>query len=80
LTLAQDYICVVILGKSSLLTTQAFVSRTGTVISFPVGFNLVGCVVDSLGDRIDGGLPLKITRFRHLEMKAPGIGARSLGK
>lgn len=77
LTLAQDYICVVILGKSSILTTQAFVSRTGTVISFPIGFNLIGCVVDSLGDRIDGGLPLKNTRFRHLEMKAPGIGARS---
>jgi F-type H+-transporting ATPase subunit alpha len=77
LTLAQDHICVVILGKSMHLTTHASVFRTGTVISFPVGFNLVGCVIDSLGSRIDGGSPLVNTRFRKLEMKAPGIGARS---
>jgi len=77
LTLAQDHICVVILGRSASLTTQASVFRTGTVISFPIGFNLVGCVVDSLGSRIDGGAILNNTRFRHLEMKAPGIGARS---
>jgi len=77
LTLAQDHICVVILGKSMSLTTHASVFRTGTVISFPVGFNLVGCVIDSLGSRIDGGTPLVNTRFRKLEMKAPGIGARS---
>lgn len=77
LTLAQDHICVVVLGNNRNLTTSASVFRTGTVISFPVGFNLLGCVVDGLGDRIDGGAPLNITRFRNIEMKAPGIGARS---
>jgi len=77
LTLHQDYVCVVILGKSTNLTTQASVFRTGTVINFPIGFNLLGCVVDSLGSRIDGGDSLKHTRYRRLEMKAPGIGARS---
>lgn len=77
LTLAQDHICVVVLGNNRNLTTAASVFRTGTVISFPVGFNLLGCVVDGLGDRIDGGAPLNITRFRNIEMKAPGIGARS---
>jgi len=77
LTLHQDYVCVVILGKSTNLTTQASVFRTGTVINFPIGFNLLGCVVDSLGSRIDGGESLKHTRYRKLEMKAPGIGARS---
>jgi len=77
LTLAQDHICVVILGSSSNLTTHASVFRTGTVISLPVGFNLIGCVVDSLGSRIDGGQSLITNRFRKLEMKAPGIGARS---
>lgn len=77
LTLQQDSVCAVILGKASSLTTQASVMRTGTVISFPVGFNLIGCVVDSLGNRIDGGSALKVKRTRFLEMKAPGIGARS---
>jgi proton translocating ATP synthase F1 alpha subunit len=77
LTLAQDHICVVVLGNNRNLTTAASVFRTGTVISFPVGFNLLGCVVDGLGDRIDGGSPLNITRFRNVEMKAPGIGSRS---
>lgn len=77
LTLAQDHICVVILGNNRNLTTAASVFRTGTVISFPVGFNLLGCVVDGLGERIDGGKPLNSKRFRNIEMKAPGIGARS---
>ena len=77
LTLQQDSVCAVILGKATALTTAASVGRTGTVISFPVGFNLIGCVVDSLGNRIDGGMPLKVKRTRFLEMKAPGIGARS---
>jgi F-type H+-transporting ATPase subunit alpha len=77
LTLQQDYVCAVILGKSAELTTQALVLRTGTVISFPVGFNLVGAVVDSLGNRIDGFAKTRAKRTRFLEMKAPGIGARS---
>lgn len=77
LTLHQDYVCVVILGKSTNLTTQASVFRTGTVVNFPIGFNLLGCVVDSLGLRIDGGSDLKQNRVRNLEMKAPGINARS---
>lgn len=77
LTLAQDYICAVILGNNRNLTTLASVFRTGTVLSFPVGFNLLGCVVDGLGERIDGGKPLSSSRFRNIEMKAPGIGARS---
>lgn len=77
LTLAQDHVCVVILGNSRNLTTHASVFRTGTVLTFPVGFNLLGCVVDGLGERIDGGEVLNNTRFRNIEMKAPGIGARS---
>lgn len=77
LTIQQDYVCVVILGKSSNLTTQASVFRTGAVVQFPVGFSLLGCVVDSLGVRMDGGANLNVSRFRNLEIKAPGIGARS---
>lgn len=77
LTLAQDHICAVILGNCRNLTTQASVFRTGTVLNFPVGFNLIGSVVDGLGERIDGGEPLNSVRFRNIEMKAPGIGARS---
>ena len=77
LTLQQDFVCVVILGKASSLTTKASVFRTGTVINFPVGFTLLGTVVDSLGTRIDGGHDLNQKRTRKLEMKAPGINARS---
>jgi F0F1-type ATP synthase alpha subunit len=45
LTLQQDFVCAVILGRSVHLTTQAIAFRTGTVVSFPIGFNLWGVLL-----------------------------------
>lgn len=77
LSLHQDYVSVVVLSDNILITEKTIVSRSGSVIYFPVSFNLLGTVVNSLGERVDGGLlDMKTPRYRPLEYKAPGIGAR----
>jgi F-type H+/Na+-transporting ATPase subunit alpha len=52
------------------------VRRTGRVASVPVGEALLGRVVDSLGNPLDGQGPLETTETRPLEFKAPGVIAR----
>jgi F-type H+-transporting ATPase subunit alpha len=49
------------------------VRRTGHVASVPVGEELLGRVVDPLGNPMDGGPPIKTTQRRPLEFKAPGV-------
>lgn len=77
LSLHQDYVCVVVLGDNVLISEKTLVTRSGSVIYFPVSFSLLGAVVNSLGERLDGiFFDTKNPRFRPLEYKAPGIGAR----
>lgn len=77
LSLHQDYVCVVVLGDNVLISEKTLVTRSGSVIYFPVSFSLLGAVVSSLGERLDGiFFDTKNPRFRPLEYKAPGIGAR----
>ncbi len=77
MSLHQDSVSVVVLNDNILITEKTIVSRSGSVIYFPVSFNLLGTVVNSLGERVDGGLlDMKAPRYRPLEYKAPGIGAR----
>ena len=49
------------------------VKRTGTIVDVPVGKELLGRVVDGLGNPIDGKGPLKTTQRSRVEVKAPGI-------
>ena len=74
--LEEDTVSVVILGNDEGIKEGDIVKRTGKVVSVPVGKNLIGRVVDALGNPIDGKGNIEPETFRPIEMPAPGIIAR----
>ena len=73
LNLEADNVGVVIFGSDSEIREGDVVKRTGTIVDVPVGKQLLGRVVDGLGNPIDGKGPLKTTQRSRVEVKAPGI-------
>jgi F-type H+-transporting ATPase subunit alpha len=73
LNLEADNVGVVIFGSDSEILEGDVVKRTGTIVDVPVGKELLGRVVDGLGNPIDGKGPLKTTQRSRVEVKAPGI-------
>ena len=71
--LEQETVSLVILGSDEGIKEGDVVKRTGKVVSVPVGKNLVGRVVNALGEPIDGKGPIEAETFRPIEMPAPGI-------
>ncbi|HXE61247.1 MAG TPA: F0F1 ATP synthase subunit alpha [Gemmatimonadaceae bacterium] len=76
LNLEEDNIGAVILGDYLSLKEGDEVRRTTRVLEVPVGPELVGRVVDALGNPIDGKGPIAATRTRKVESDAPGIIVR----
>jgi len=74
--LDENEIGVVILGEFSGVEAGQEVTRTGEVLSVPVGDGYMGRVVDPLGQPIDGLGEIKTTGRRALELQAPGVMAR----
>ncbi len=74
--LEESSIGAVILGQYDDLREGATVKRTGSVLQVPVGEELIGRVVDPLGNPLDGKGPLKTDKFRAVESDAPGIADR----
>ena len=74
LNLEKDNVGVVIFGDDRSIKEGDVVKRTGSIVDAPVGKNLLGRVVDALGNPIDGkgDLDKKIERKR-VDVKAPGI-------
>jgi F-type H+-transporting ATPase subunit alpha len=74
LNLESDNVGVVIFGSDQKIKEGSTVKRTGSIVDAPVGKELLGRVVDGLGNPIDGkgNLSEKIKRQR-VEVKAPGI-------
>ncbi len=74
LNLESDNVGVVIFGEDKKIKEGSTVKRTGSIVDVPVGKELLGRVVDGLGNPIDGkgNLSDKIKRQR-VEVKAPGI-------
>jgi len=72
LNLETDNVGVVIFGDDRAIREGDTVSRTGRIVDVPVGKNLLGRVVDGLGNPIDGKGPIEGER-RLVEVKAPGI-------
>ena len=74
LNLESDNVGVVIFGDDRQIKEGDEVKRTNSIVDVPVGKELLGRVVDGLGNPIDGkgNLPTKIKRKR-VEVKAPGI-------
>ena len=67
---------IVLFGNDSLVLPNDPVYCTGNLVTIPVGPSLLGRVLDSLGNIIDGGKPLDNLDTMNIEVKAPGIMAR----
>src|SRR5881628_655101 len=77
LNLEEDSVGAVLLGEYTEIREGDTVKRTGRIISVPVGEELVGRVVNALGQPIDGKGPIVSKQFMEIERIAPGVVDRS---
>src|SRR6187455_1629848 len=77
LNLEEDSVGAVLLGHSTDVKEGDTVKRTGRIISVPVGEEMVGRVVNALGQPIDGKGPITSRQFMEIERIAPGVVDRS---
>uniref|UniRef100_A0A2K6PGZ1 ATP synthase F(1) complex subunit alpha, mitochondrial n=1 Tax=Rhinopithecus roxellana TaxID=61622 RepID=A0A2K6PGZ1_RHIRO len=68
-----DNVGVVMFGNDKLIKEGDTVKRTGAIVDVPVGEELLGRVVDALGNAIDGKGPFGSKTHRRVGLKAPGI-------
>ena len=73
LNLETDNVGIVIFGNDRDIGEGDIVKRTGAIVDVPVGPELLGRVVDALGNPIDGKGPIKAKERRRVDVKAPGI-------
>ena len=73
LNLEEDNVGVVIFGNDVDILEGDAVQRTGAIVDVPVGDELLGRVVDGIGQPIDGGPGLDACQRSRAEVKAPGI-------
>jgi len=73
LNLESDNVGVVIFGSDQDIKEGDVVKRTNSIVDVPVGDELLGRVVDGLGNPIDGKGPIKTAKRGLAEVKAPGI-------
>lgn len=76
LNLAEDEIGAVLLGNDTDVKAGATARLSGQVLEVPVGPELVGRVVDPLGNPLDGGAAIKTKQNYRVERPAPGVLAR----
>lgn len=73
LNLEENFVSVVMLGSDQEIKEGDIVKRTGKVVSVPVGEEMIGRIVNALGQPIDGKGHIKATKIRPVESEAPGI-------
>jgi len=76
LNLEEDNVGAALFGETHMIKEGDTVKRTGRIAEVPVGKDLIGRVVDALGQPIDGRGPIDAKERRRIELKAPGIVAR----
>ena len=76
LNLEKDYVGAILFGNSSLVKEKDQVKSTHRILEVPVGDAIIGRVLNSLGQPIDGMGPVKTDKFRPVEKKASGVMAR----
>ncbi len=76
LNLERDSVGVVVLGDASSLREGMKAKCTGRILEVPVGYGLLGRVVDALGNPIDGKGPINADRLSPIEKVAPGVITR----
>ena len=73
MNLEEDNVGAVILGSDKEIREGDVVKPTGTVVEVPVGAEMLGRVVNALGQPIDGKGPIKAEGRRPIECPAPGV-------
>lgn len=73
LNLEEDNVGVVIFGDDRTIREGDTVKRTGEIVDVPIGKELLGRVVDALGNPVDGKGPINASERSLIEVKAPGI-------
>jgi len=73
LNLEQDSVGAVVLGEYKGIREGDTVKTTGRILEVPVGREMLGRVVDALGQPLDGKGPLKTTQTAPIERVAPGV-------
>ncbi|PHS27273.1 MAG: F0F1 ATP synthase subunit alpha [Robiginitomaculum sp.] len=73
LNLERDNVGVVIFGEDRGIREGDTVKRLGEIVDVPVGKELLGRVVNALGEPIDGKGPIKSKKRARVDVKAPGI-------
>ena len=73
LNLEEDNVGAILLGFDNNIKEGDEVKRTGRIMQVPIGPELVGRVVNGLGEPIDGRGPLKTEKFGPIERVAPGV-------
>jgi F-type H+-transporting ATPase subunit alpha len=76
LNLDEETIGAVVLGDVDNLEEEQTVKATGRIQTVPVGDELLGRVVNALGEPLDGKGPVNATHSRRMEVQAPGIVGR----
>ena len=76
LNLERDSVGAIVMGPYSHLSEGMKVRSTGRILEVPVGRELLGRVVNTLGEPIDGKGPIKADAFYPVEKIAPGVIAR----
>lgn len=76
LNLEEDNVGCVLLGSDAEIKEGDIVKRTGRIVEVPVGDAMIGRVVNSLGQPIDGKGEIKTTKFSPIEKVAPGVITR----
>jgi F-type H+-transporting ATPase subunit alpha len=74
--LEKNSVSAIVLGDDTTIRQGDLVTSTGSLLYVPVGTNLLGRVVDSLGVPIDGLEAIEYSEFGYIETKAPGIITR----
>jgi len=73
LNLEEDNVGYILFGESSEIKEGDTVKRTGRVASMPVGENMLGRVINPLGQPLDGRGPIHTEKFLPIERKALGV-------
>ena len=73
LNLEPDNVGIVVFGNDKLIKQGDIVKRTGAIVDVPIGNEILGRVVDALGNPIDGKGPIKAAKRARVGVKAPGI-------
>lgn len=73
LNLEEDNVGIALMGDDTLIKEGDIVKRTGKIAEVPAGPELLGRVVDTLGNPLDGKGPIEAKQFNNIEKMAPGV-------